>query len=153
MYCTTRGNVSVVCETSSTATFLHPHNKAHAALLSHTQGMCGCSITFPVFLLRVFESPICSCVFFPLTSQTSSAKPPSSWPITFHHLGYPFCHKWPSAFNKTREASEASMVKRSLPLHFPHLSAVVMESHVWKLISPVGTLAYCGSSVALRWLS
>lgn len=127
-------------ETSSTSAVIHPHQKFfQAALFLHAQ-LCYVlqRITFFIFLLRPFWLSVCSRIFFPLTSQPSSAKLLSSWPITFHHLSYPFYHKWPSAFNKTREGSEASMVKRSLPLHFPLLSAVVMESHVWKLYFPCG---------------
>lgn len=100
--------------------------------------MCKHRITFSIFLLMPIKAPSCSCVFFPFTSDVLGQAPIFFWPITFHHLGYPFRHKWPSTFNKTREASGASMVKRSLPLHFPHLSAVLMESHVWKLYFPCG---------------
>lgn len=62
----------------------------------------------------------------------------SSRPITFHHAGYPFCHKWPSAFNKTRGASEAGVVKHSPPRRPPRRSAAVMESGVRKLYFPRG---------------
>lgn len=71
-------------------------------------------------------------------ARPRSAYPLSSRPITFHHASYPFCHKWPSAFNKTRGASEAGVVKHSPPRRPPRRSAAVMESGVRKLYFPRG---------------
>lgn len=93
----------------------------------------------PLFLnLSLCQSPPCNCIFVFLTRWMWSAYPLSSRPITSHHVGDPFCHKWPSAFNKTREASEAGVVKRSLALRSQSQSAVVMESGVRKLYFPRG---------------
>lgn len=64
-YCTTTEQVSVLTETSSSVYvfffFLFLTTKPFRQHFLNTQAMCGHSVTFPIFLLWPFKSPICSC--------------------------------------------------------------------------------------------
>lgn len=110
----------------------------------HTRA-AGKSSPLPPFFFHPFLSfesvPISSLqlhLHLPHLLDHQSAYPRSSRPITLHHAGDPFCHKWPSAFNKTRGASEAGVVKHSPLRRPPRRSAPVMESGVRKLYFPRG---------------
>lgn len=74
------------------------------------------------------------------------------WSFTFPNVG-DSCHEWPLAFNKMWGASEASVFKHSALCIFLTWVQKWWSVMSGSFISLVGTWAYCGSSVALRWLS
>lgn len=111
----------------------------------------GQKITPPSVVLRPFKS---SQIIFSLPLQTSSTRSPFPLgPLHFIILAIPFVISGHWLLTRRGGPVKQAWLNALCPSVF-----LTWAQRWWSLmsgsfISPVGTLAYCGSSVALRWLS